>query len=86
MTFKKIVSLETIKKECKKGSGVDCFISLAGGLMRSSKNIYWNGKTFEILNEIDGTTQNLSEKQLMDESLTHIGKALELGALYQYQY
>jgi len=83
----KLKSLETIKqKSIKTGNGLDCFIALAGGLMRSSKNIYWNGKKYKILNEIDGTTQNLTEKQIFDERYTNIGKALKVGALYQYNF
>lgn len=82
----KLKSLEPIKqKSIKTGNGMDCFISL-GGILRTSKNIYWNGKKYEILNEIDGTTQELTEKQIFDERYTNIGKALEVGALYQYNF
>ena len=78
------ITLKIIKEISKKtGNGIDCFIALNGGL-RSSKNIYWNGKKYEILNEIDGTIQKLTEKQIMDSKFTNIGEALQKQALYQY--
>lgn len=83
----KLKSLELIKqKSIKTGNGLDCFISLAGGLMRSSKNIFWNGKHYEILNEIDGSTQKLTERQLFNKHYSNIGEALKCGALYKYNY
>jgi hypothetical protein len=83
----KITSLDAIKAlSLSTGRGVECFISLAGGLVRSSKNIYWNGRRFEVLNEIDGTFQKLTEKHILDERYTNIGKAMRAGALYQHQF
>jgi hypothetical protein len=74
----KIKSVEQLKKESK--GGADFFIALNYGL-RSSKNILFNGKEFEIFNEIDGTSQLLTEKQLFTKS--NIGKAIEKGAFFK---
>ena len=67
-------------------SGVhDFLIRLAFGI-RSSKNIDYNAKTglFYVMNEIDGSEQELTESQLMDECYTNIGKAITIGAFYSY--
>lgn len=63
--------------------GIDCFIQLNYGA-RSSKHIQYDAVTnrFHIHNGIDDTMQHLTDKQLMDQSRTNIGKALKLGALY----
>ena len=37
---------------------------------------------FYVLNLIDDTEQNLSEAQLMDETLTNIGAAITKGAFF----
>jgi hypothetical protein len=63
---------------------LECFISLAGGLARSSKSIFYDSETklFNILHEIDGTCEDITEVELLKDS--NIGKALEVGALYTY--
>ena len=57
------------------------FVMLRGGL-RSSKNIYFNGREFEIINEIDFSSQNMTAEEL---SASIIGKAMNVGALYCYE-
>ena len=56
---------------------------LNGGL-RSSKTILWDddAQAFEILNEIDMTSQVLTEKELKTHSIIH--EAIEGEALYKY--
>ena len=73
----KITNIKQLKKEAT--NGLDCFISLAGGLIRSSKTIYFNGKHFTIYNDIDGTEQKLTEKQLATN--TNIIEAIKNKAL-----
>ena len=82
--FKKVTSLEELKNICD-GVSVDFFIQLNFGL-RSSKNISYNRETdqFFVLNEIDDFEQILNSQQIQDEDYTNIGKAIKLGALYQY--
>ena len=63
----------------------DFFISLNGG-MRSTKNIYWNGKKFEVFNFIDNSEEKLTEKQIMNDKITNIGKSLKVGGLYWWIY
>jgi hypothetical protein len=57
------------------------FVMLRGGL-RSSKNIYFDGQEFEIINEIDFSSQNMTAEEL---SASIIGKAMNAGALYCYE-
>jgi hypothetical protein len=42
-----------------------------------------DSKLFLITNEIDESEQNLTAEELMDESITFIGKAMETGAFYR---
>lgn len=63
------------------GETREFFILLNFGL-RSHKLISWDGdSTFYVLNEIDGTEQELTEAQLMDRTYTNVGHALNRGAL-----
>jgi len=80
---KKIKNLEDLISRIKAGQN-EFFVSLAGGNVRSSKNIWFdeNSRSFTVYNEIDGTTQECTESQILTE--TNIGKALESGALFAY--
>ena len=84
----KIKDIKELKCLASHEVGIDCFITLGREMIRSSKHIKYNeiNKHFYILNEIDDTEQTLNEAELMDEDLTNIGKALKLGALYEYNY
>lgn len=63
--------------------GVECYIALNSGF-KSSKHITYieDAEVFEVINYIDESEQILTEKDLFDEELTNIGKALNLKALY----
>ena len=81
MKYKKIASLPELREltshEPKEG-----FIQLNG--CRSSKSIMydWVTKKFHIENLVDGSTQKLTELQIMDSSITNIGRAIRLGAMF----
>jgi len=79
---KQITSIEQLKRESE--NGADFFILLNHNL-RSRKWIVWDEdeKNFFIINLIDGTEQELTEKQIMDGDWTNIGYAMTKGALYQ---
>lgn len=79
----KIKDLKHLRDMLRKGEH-DYFIALAGGLCRSSKSIYSAGRKFSVLNEIDGTEETLTDKEIMDEKITNIGTALRRGAFYAY--
>jgi uncharacterized protein YaaR (DUF327 family) len=72
-------------KQLSKDRMLECYISLNGGL-RSTKTIQFfpEYNTFNIINYIDDTEQDLTVEELFDEELTNIGKALTLKALYKY--
>jgi hypothetical protein len=83
--MKKITTLEELKAESKDGG--DFFIMLNGGL-RSSKHVWYDeeAKQFEVINEIDGTEQCLSEQEIMNPKSeeTNIGQAISKGAFIKY--
>ena len=83
-TFTRVNSLDELKQMCN-GVTKDFFIQLNFGI-RSSKNISYNKDTdtFYILNEIDGTEQELNSQTIMDEDYTNIGKAITFGSFYAY--
>lgn len=67
------------------------FFILLNGSLRSSKNIDFHDSVdkngnykFDIVNEIDGSHQVLSEKNLFNKNITLIGEAIEKGAFYRY--
>lgn len=79
---KQIKSINQLKDVLADGEVKDFFIQLHFGL-RSSKAISFDGdNTFYVLNEIDGTEQELTEQELMDSDITNIGKAINNGAFY----
>ncbi len=80
--IKTVLELRRLAKD----KTLECFISLAGGMVRSSKTIFYDSteKKYDITHEIDGTQETLTESEMLDENKTNIGKALEAGALYKY--
>lgn len=67
------------------GEMQEFFISLSGGIARSSKRIYYEPTTdtFDVHNEIDDTfDDDLTEEQLAAH--TNIVSAIKAGALYKY--
>jgi len=81
--MKKIKSLEQLKKLAQKADdGVECFISLTGGIARSSKQIWHDGKKWEIFSDIDGCMSEYTDEEL--DLFTNIPKAIEKGALIIY--
>ena len=77
-----VKSTDQLKTILADGETKDFFILLNFGL-RSSKAISYDGSsTFYVLNEIDGTEQELTEQELMDSDITNIGKAINNGAFY----
>ena len=85
--FKKVTSLEQLHEILKKGTS-EFFVELNHGVY-SWKTIgyaaeddrYGNPK-LEILNEIDDSRQVLTEKNLFNERLTVIGRAINNGSFY----
>jgi hypothetical protein len=58
------------------------YILLNGGLKSSKRISLLPDETFYILNYIDDTEQELTQKELFDSSRTNIGAALMCGAFY----
>ena len=60
--------------------GYHDYCILLGGI-RSSKHIWPLGLQFDVCNEIDGTDQLLSERELF--TLSNIGPAMKYGTFYR---
>lgn len=79
-----VKSTDQLKTILADGETKDFFILLNFGL-RSSKAISYDGSsTFYVLNEIDGTEQELTGQELMSSEFTNIGEAINKGAFYLY--
>ena len=81
----KVTSLGHLKEMIANGVH-DYFIALNGGF-RSSKFLDYSTKSgkFYIMNEIDGSEQNLNEKHFMNRDYTNVGYAMTVGALFAYE-
>jgi hypothetical protein len=77
-----ITSVEQLKQLAQSDNGIDVAIILQGGL-RSSKTIYYFDNKFLVCNDIDGSEQRLTEKQLFTHS--NIGEAIKQKALINYE-
>ena len=79
-----ITTIEQLRElSLNEGGAVECFVLLTGGL-RSRKLIDWldDTNTWHIENLSDGSEQELTDAQLMDDNCTNIGKAMLAGELY----
>jgi len=81
---KLIKSITELKKIATDENGADCFITLAGGLVKSSKLIKYEPQfdMFYIINYVDDSTQELKSKQLADKKYTNIGEAIQKKCLF----
>ena len=76
-----IESIEQLKDLSVRG--LECHIRLNGGLKSSKHITYIDGDdVFEVINYIDDTEQVLTSKDIFNEDLTNIGKAITLKALH----
>jgi len=75
--------LTELKELASKDGGEDFYILLNGN-MRSSKHISWDGEKFLILHLIDSAEDQLTEEEIMDDSITNIGKAMSRGVFFVY--
>lgn len=79
-----ITTLAQLKELASEEDGLECYILLGGGIARSSKHIWYIEGKFEILNEIDGTEQKLTEEQLTGGEHSNIYEAMRKNALFTY--
>lgn len=78
----KIESLDHLKRISSKNS-IECYIRL-GSCFRSSKLVLFTDPGWWVLHEVDDTEMEYeSDEHLMD---THIGEAIEKGAMYAYVF
>ena len=79
--MKRINSLKELIDTIQSGNH-DFFIG--GGLLRSSKYMEYDDDLFYVVNEIDGSEQTLTSKELFDKDYTNIGFAINQGCFYSY--
>lgn len=79
-----VKSIQQLKDISLQAEGAAEFFILLKGGVRSRKLIDWfdDTDTWHVENLSDGTEQELTEAQLMDEDYTNIGKAMLNGSLY----
>jgi hypothetical protein len=78
----KVEDIEHLKELIRQGHH-DFAISLKHGLI-SRKQIKYDEKkqVFKVKNLIDNSKERLTEKKLLDDSITNIGKAITKGAFF----
>ena len=76
----KVKSLDHLKELCL-NKQASFHIDL--GMVRSSKDIYYNGKSFEIMHNVDGSDEILTDDEMKD---TNIYRAIMAGNFYQQIY
>lgn len=84
---RKIKTIKALKLALKDGDYHQFFIALAGGVVRSSKDIAYcpENDTFQVTNFIDDTEQeDLTAEDLMNKKITNIGEAIKKGAFHAY--
>lgn len=90
MIAKKPIQIKSLQHLINKikDKNYEFFIILAGGYIKSSKDIDYDidEKQFYITNEIDDTYQILTHTEMFNNKITNIGKAIKLGCLYMYNY
>jgi len=77
----KVKDVEHLKTLASKDGGEE-FIMMLKHRLISRKHISWDGDNFWVLNYIDNSDEILTEKQIQDDKLTNIGKAIRKGAFY----
>jgi hypothetical protein len=83
----KINTLDELKTLAAEDGGAECFVALAGGLMRSSKHFWYDAESAErwnILHEIDDTETAYPDDVTFLNAESNIAEALRVGALYAY--
>ena len=82
----RVKSIEELKTICLDDYYQDFYISLANGMLRSSKEIRYNKEEdiWEIMNGIDGTYLEYSTTQLFQH--TNIIQAIDNGSLIHEKY
>ena len=85
MKYIKIQNLEHFNNTLTEEEPQDYFIMINSSI-RSSKSIFKDGDKYNILNEIDDSEDLLTEEELFDTNITHIGSCLISGNLFKYNY
>lgn len=79
----RIRSVEGLKRYAKIGKIAYCFISLAGGACRSSKDIERLSKDkWCIFHSIDSVFEDVTSKQLLDQRRSNIPIAMKRGCFW----
>lgn len=88
----KIDNIEQLKKICEEtkeliGDQLDCYIMLNYGIRSSKTFLFQEDTSLVVVNEIDGTYTHINSiDKLMTSKKTNIGKAMESGAFFVFDY
>lgn len=83
--IKDIEELKALATKEEDDGPLECFIALAGGVARSSKDIYYDAskeKPWEVYHDVDDHRAWYTDEELRTQ--TNIVEAIERGALYMY--
>lgn len=78
MNYIKVQSVEQLNELLDKGKH-EFVLLLAGGLLRSSKHISFDGEKYYVLHCIDDTEEQMTAEELMS---SNIGTGIKNGAFY----
>lgn len=83
----RVTSVESLVDILRRQGGRGGFFVQLNGGARSVKRIRYDPRkaVFHVTNEIDGSKQVLTARQLMDPRHTHIGPAIKAGAFYNQE-
>lgn len=79
----KVTSLKHLNTILDDKESHDFYILLTGGIVSRKTVRKSTSVTYAITNHIDDSHQSLTEDELFDENITHIGIALKKGALIE---
>lgn len=84
MKHTNIPDLITLDQYLSQSDEPQDFFIVVGRHGRSSKSIFKDGMSYNILNEIDNTEQLLTPEQMLDPTMTNIGDAMMKGCFFKY--
>ena len=80
----KITTIDRLKGHADTPEGVDCFISLGGGHLRSSKHIIYKNDVWTVYHSIDETVNVYESDREFFEKEAGIIDAITEGSFYLY--
>ena len=80
----KITTIDRLKEYASEESGADCYIALGGGMLKSSKQIYYDKGVWTICHNIDGSIKSYNTDRKFCEEEDNIMDAIVEGCFFMY--